>query len=85
MPNGKNKQPASFSAGQVDFVVYARHGREPFGSELKAEGLMGCPFDPAQGQRSLLFVNPANVLNTLAKVLAEEQVLRSRPEAGAEP
>jgi hypothetical protein len=24
-------------------IVYARHGREPFGPELKAEGLMGCP------------------------------------------
>jgi hypothetical protein len=42
--------------------VYARHGREPFGSErldvssstrLKAKGLMGCPFDSAQGTLSL--------------------------------
>jgi hypothetical protein len=50
--------------------VYARHGREPFGSEhfglelnaerLKAEGLMGCPFDPAQGKGSPLYVNPVN-------------------------
>jgi hypothetical protein len=24
-------------------IVHARHGREPFGPELKAEGLMGRP------------------------------------------
>jgi len=56
---------------RVDAVVYARHGREPFGSEpveslyverLKAEGLAGC---------SPLYVNPVNMLNILTKVLAE--------------
>jgi hypothetical protein len=41
--------------------VYARHGRE----------LMGCPFDPTQGKGSPLYVNPVNVLNTLAKVPAD--------------
>ncbi|MBW1798260.1 MAG: hypothetical protein JRJ21_07650 [Deltaproteobacteria bacterium] len=29
-----------------------------FGPELKAEGLMGCPFDPAQGKRSPLYACP---------------------------
>ena len=42
-------------------LVYARHGRE----------LMGCPMDPVQGKGSPLYVNPVNVLNTLAKVLAD--------------
>ena len=61
--------------------MYARHGREPFGPEsldleleterLKAEGLMVCPFDPAQREGSPLYVNPVNVLNILTKVLAE--------------
>ena len=67
-------------------------GREPFGPEpfgrelrverLKAEGLMGCPFDPAQGKGSPLYVNPVNVLIILSKILAEGQVLRSRLLAG---
>jgi len=52
-------------------------GREPFGPEtcrrahvesLKAEGLMGCPFDPAQSKGSPLYVNPVNMLNILTKV-----------------
>jgi hypothetical protein len=43
---------------------------------------MGCPFDPAQGKGSPLYVNPVNVLNILTKILAEEQVLRSRLMAG---
>jgi hypothetical protein len=34
---------------------------------------MGCPFDPAQGKGSPLYVNPVNVLNTLIKVLAEDK------------
>jgi len=40
--------------------VYARHGREPFGSELKAEGLMGyCAFVKSYGEAgSPLYVNP---------------------------
>jgi hypothetical protein len=52
--------------------VYARHGRE----------LMGCPFDPAQGKGSPLYVNPVNMLNTLAKVLAEDKggTARDRPK-----
>ena len=29
---------------------------------------MGCPFDPAQGEESPLYVNPVNVLNILTKV-----------------
>jgi hypothetical protein len=41
--------------------VYARHGRE----------LMGCPFDPAQGKGSPLYVNPVNVSNIVTKVRAE--------------
>ena len=32
---------------------------------------MGCPFGPAQGKGSPLYVNPVNVWNTLTKVLAE--------------
>ena len=32
---------------------------------------MGCPFDPAQGKGSPLYVNPVNVLNILTKILAE--------------
>ena len=50
-------------------------GREPFGSEhfglelnaerLKAEGLMGCPFGPAQGKGSPLYACPvATVLRS---------------------
>ena len=50
----------------VHAVVYARHGRE----------LMGCPFDPAQGKASPLYVNPVNMLNILTKVLAEGKRLR---------
>ena len=48
---------------------------------------MGCPFDPAQGKGSPLYVNPVNVLNTLAKVLAEDKggTARDRPkEVGAQ-
>jgi len=33
--------------------------------------LMGCPFDPAQGKGSPLYVSPVNMLNMLTKVLAE--------------
>jgi hypothetical protein len=51
-------------------VVYARYGREPMGWHAHI------------GQGVPLFVNPVKALNTLAKVLAEEQVLRSRPKAG---
>jgi hypothetical protein len=40
---------------------------------LKAEGLMGCPFDPAQGKGSPLYVNPVNVLNILIKILADDK------------
>jgi hypothetical protein len=32
---------------------------------------MGCPFDPAQGKGSPLYVNPVNMLNILIKILAE--------------
>ena len=83
--------PAVFPAHIVQSVAYARHGREPFGPErldlssstgLKAEGLMGCPFDPAQGKGSPLYVNPDDMVNILTKILAEEQVLRSRVMAG---
>ena len=63
--------------------VCARHGCEPFGPQLKAEGLMECPFEPAQGKGSPLYVNPVNMLNILTKVLAEEQVLRSLLVAGS--
>ena len=45
----------------VQPFVYARHGRE----------LMGCPLASIYGKGSPLYVNPVNVLNTLAKVLAE--------------
>ena len=55
--------------------VYARHGRE----------LMGCPFDPAQGKGSPLYVNPVNVLNILTKILAEGKSKIPDFEREAEP
>ena len=54
------RKPArrAFCRACVYWIVYARHGREPFGPELKAEGLMGCPFDLAQGKGSPLYACP---------------------------
>jgi hypothetical protein len=48
---------------------------------------MGCPFDPTQGKGSPLYVNLVNVLNTLAKVLADGKGISMRrclKEAGVQ-
>ena len=52
---------------------------------LISSNFWGALLDPAQARKSPLYVKPVNMVNTLAKVLAEEQVLRSRLTAGAEP
>jgi hypothetical protein len=40
-------EPLGYEAGvhvrRLHTLVYAQHGREPFGPELKADGLIGCP------------------------------------------
>ena len=57
--------------------MYARHGREPFGPEIKAEGLMGCPFDPVQGKESPLYVNPV-MSRDMTEILAEGKGVAAR-------
>ena len=52
-------------------LVYARHVEDP-----------GLPGGVNLWGASPLYVNPVNMLNILTKVLAEEQVLRSRLVAG---
>jgi hypothetical protein len=49
--------------GPLKAKVYAQNGRD----------LMECPFNPGKGGGSHLYVNSVNVLNTLAKVLAEDK------------
>jgi len=61
--------------------VYARHVEDPAAGGRE---LMGCPTSASGygGQGSPLYVNPVNIPNILTKILAEEQVLRSRLMAG---
>jgi len=59
---GVTGRQAPFLADPMHALVYARHGREPFGPELKADGLMGCPaFAGSYGEAgSPLYMNPVN-------------------------
>ena len=71
-------------------ILHAQHVEDPAHPLAGGVNLWGAlrallragPFDPAQGKGSPLYVNPVNMVNILTKILAEEQVLRSRLIAG---